>query len=351
MPGTIVGLIIVALVALPGLVYHSATSRRRPGESFASYSPRIVASGLAFLLVTLATIALIGDYWTDVPLTGPADLAQGTSDYLADHTRRLIWTGLLVLGVSVSLAWLVGRQAGKLRLLRPDRPYYEGTDPWWIVLKEEPESEGPAYAYVELRDGGSAGGLVIWFSAQSGAYGDRDLVLMPWVEGVDALWRHGPVSKAKLRQLFLHPNPQHVDVSLRTVIPGDQIARLHVRYLWESGAAALIGALRRWSKANAPDRLLVQDTMSYSIVSVDGAQRMRIYRKTGTVHIHLDASGPDQAENVLTSLNATRLRGHRNAYELPASELLDGDQMHPAFLQKILQPLISNSADSAPTPS
>jgi hypothetical protein len=338
-PATIVGLVVVALVALPGLAYHFAASRKRPGESFASYSPRIVASGLVFSLATLAALALVGDYWVDGPLTSPADLAKGTTDYLAVHTRRLVWTGLLLLGTSVLLAWVAGHWAGMRRLLRPDRPYYGTTDPWWVVLKEEPKNEGPAYAYVELRDGASVGGYVTWFSPQSSAYGDRDLVLIPWAEGIDDLWRHSAANKARLRRLFLHPDPQRVDVSLRTVIPGDQIARLHVRYLWDSKVKTFIDALRRWADENTPRRIQVGHTMVYAIVTIDGDQPMRIRRKDGSVRIHLGV-GMGAGKAFLIA-HGTKVRLRRHAYEVSVAALLDSEELHPEFTLKILEPMIA----------
>jgi hypothetical protein len=344
-PASILGLVIAAFVALPGLAYYGTTGRRRPGESFAGYSPRIVASGLIAFLVAASGLALVGDYWASSPLTSAADLTGDAAGYLEVHTRRLVWTGLLLLGLSVGLAWAAGRAVARRPLLRSGQTHYADTDPWWVVLQEEKDNEGPAYAYADLRDGSSVGGLVTWFSAQGGGYGERDLVLMPWTRCVDELRRHGRVSPSRLRESLYHPDVHDCDVSLRLVVPGDQIARLYVRYVAADGTQAFRDAVERWGEANPSADLRCLETMGRTIVEIHGEERISIHRATGSVVVRLaavhaaDPARSGAAALYLQARGGRKLRRPRHTHEIPAPALLDDAALQPDFVTKVLVPV------------
>lgn len=352
MPATVVGLVIATFVVLPGLVYYSTTGRTRPGESFANYSPRILASGLVTSVATLSALILIGDYWAGVPVTRVSDLVGDASGYIATQTRRLVWTALSMLGASVLLAWMAGRIASKRPLLRPGQPHYSGTDPWWLVLQEEKLNEGyqnEAYAYIDLRNGGCVGGLIIWFSSQGGSYSERDIVLMPWARCSDEFARHGTVSSSKLRESLYGANVRECDVMLRLVVPGDQIARIYVRYVPAPGVQELRLGLDRWAKETRATTLQCKDTMRRVVVYVNGEERASVYRASGSVIFslaHLRRVSRKQyatAEAYLLSRGATRVRRAKHTYTLQACALLYDGELHPGFVGEVLDPLIRMS--------
>jgi hypothetical protein len=344
-PATIIGLALVAFVALPGIVYYTTRGRRRPGETFATYSPRVVAAGVLSFLAALCVVVLVADYWKDSPFTSADDLTGDVSGYLATHARRLVWTGLLLLLLGLIFAWIAAQVVDRRTFLRSDKPHYSDTDPWWIVLREESQNEGEAYAYVDLRNGKSVGGLVVWFSSDGGNYANRDLVLMPWKQSVVEFRHYGHNWTNTLQDALYGEHVRSCEVAVRTIIPGDQIARVDIRFVPESSVVSLRAALGRWETELPKGTVSCRETMGRTVVAFGAEVRMTLCRSPGRLIFKLDqlkASNAQQyqrAKDTIKQHGGKRVSRRLHTFEIEPAQVLDGTEIKPAVMTDVLAPL------------
>ena len=187
MPNTLAGLSISVAILIPGYVHFAIRRNLAPAKhlSRAMESMSLVVVAVVANMLTLAFLTAILQL---PPIHGRApDLAQLLRDpggyILLNNTRLLYvlgWTTLFVLlasGLSVAFAYRVGPLNYLSRRLAPALGQYTA---WHHVVETNvPGGSDHTHLICELVYGGYAAGDLAWYSAESQATPDRDLVLAP----------------------------------------------------------------------------------------------------------------------------------------------------------------------------
>lgn len=218
-PSTIVGVIVLVYIVLPGFVFQWARAGTRPrAEESATHAlARVLVAGVLATTMAAAIVFLFrfpsGDAWFS-----PVDpsKALGQPGYTYDHLLRFALTGAAIAAISCFIAfktaeWLVKHIRGHLSLVRAmDDPFGET---WWNTFHDDPKRLDirglpsdlrPIRVSVVTKNNGTVSGFLRLLSMD---YTSKDMVIFP--DGPDG-------------------NP---DPCRRVIIPLDAIAMVDVEYL------------------------------------------------------------------------------------------------------------------------
>jgi hypothetical protein len=184
-PSDLTGLLLFAVLLLPGFAYNSVRARRRPIRQLTSLQETviIVLASLVALLVTGIVFAVIRALLPGVTPDIRA-LLFSTRHYLRAHYVRTAWWVIAFMAAAIGGAIAVAgiqssERVGRGRYLRwlgapPDPSTQSG---WWIAFTSGPPEPHRVHVGCTLDDGSYVSGWLKSFSQVAEDTADRDLVL------------------------------------------------------------------------------------------------------------------------------------------------------------------------------
>lgn len=198
MPSTLLGLLLLTVLALPGLAYvairERGNSARRP-TAFRE-TATVVIAGLVSDLTALGVFALIRVNWPGgTPDVGRL-IRDGTAYARVEYDRIALWSiGLLTLAcvLAAIAAWAPARLARVrhpatlarwVRRWEEQRNHPVYVSAWWNLFVTRPQEMAAEVGHVPLAkvgvtldDGRQYAGTLAWFNNSSDDVADRDLIL------------------------------------------------------------------------------------------------------------------------------------------------------------------------------
>lgn len=178
MPTTIGGLIIFAVLLVPGFVHYVQRRSRVPQRSL---SPLVETATLATISIFTNAVALgiFGLVRTVLPDHTPdvRRLLLEGSKYAAPRLGYLLLWATAAFALSSALAMLLGVRPRFIRtVLERFTPAIVDVSAWYHLFDEGPEGTR-VYVGCDLRDGSYVGGLLDWYSTEVDETADRDFVI------------------------------------------------------------------------------------------------------------------------------------------------------------------------------
>jgi hypothetical protein len=174
MPSTFASLLLFLVCLAPGFVYATARDARFPERVSTVFreTTRVVLASLAFDAVALAVFSLFRAVAPGLTVDIPRWIDDGWHYVRAEHTRILVWSGLLLL-LAMALAVVAARVLPRRR-----RPLALESA-WWLQFRVYPDEVGAKAIHVacELVDGSYVSGTLKNFAHQADETNDRDLTL------------------------------------------------------------------------------------------------------------------------------------------------------------------------------
>jgi uncharacterized protein DUF6338 len=172
LPSTTTGILLFLLVAAPGILFDLLRKRHRPGwtESVLHETGRIILASVALTALSLLVLAGLRTAWAAAMPDIEAWLRDG-SKYVPDNYRLIARTAILLLFLSLGLAWaadwlLRRRPGGDLRRISA----------WFALFRAGAPQGALPYARVRLKSGDVYAGYVVYYSEEL-PLSDRELVL------------------------------------------------------------------------------------------------------------------------------------------------------------------------------
>lgn len=182
MPTTLSGLVVFAVLSIPGFLHYVQRRALVPLRLERAPSPLVEAATLASVSIFTNALALgcFGIARMLLPHHTPEvrRLILDGAGYAAPRVAYLLLWASAALGVSSGLAMLLGRRPGPVRAIaRWVTPPVAVDVSAWTHLFEEGPRGAEVYVGCDLRDGSYVGGLLAWYSTQDEETPDRDLVV------------------------------------------------------------------------------------------------------------------------------------------------------------------------------
>jgi hypothetical protein len=178
-PTTIVGLVILVVLLLPGMTYRVSRDAQdpTPGHSAFRETAAIVTVSALAHGVTLAGFA-IARTWGPTSITPDiGQLLRPKSGYFGDHYARVfLWAAGLML-LSCALSALAGAWRPGALMKRLPSAQVDFRSAWWKQLRAGQPAGHTIYLGCELDDGSYVSGELLSFATGTEETADRDLVL------------------------------------------------------------------------------------------------------------------------------------------------------------------------------
>lgn len=210
LPSTATGILLFLFIAAPGILFDLLRKRRRPGwpESALQETGRIILASVVFTALSLLLLAGIRIAWPSAMPDVGAWL-RDESKYVADNYRLIARTTIVVLFVSLGLAWaadwlLRRRPSGDLRRISA----------WFALFRAGAPQGALPYARVRLKSGDVYAGYIVYYGEDL-PLTDRELVL-----GAPLVYRP---AESNLRELDYRWQ--------RIVVSGSDVEALWVSYI------------------------------------------------------------------------------------------------------------------------
>ena len=175
MPDSLVGLILFAALAAPGLVFSARRRAFKPGptpSAFAETATIVMVSFTAVsvvLLLFLVVEKLFGTITPDVDA-----LVHNAAKEFKDHPRLWLVWGLVLLAVATLGSWV----AARIRYRGGDAKTLKRKSLWETAFRDLDESEdGYVFLEIVLTDGSHIDGFLYEYDARYEADEERDIIL------------------------------------------------------------------------------------------------------------------------------------------------------------------------------
>jgi hypothetical protein len=277
LPTSVIGVLAVLLLVLPGAVFYGTVRTYRPSTRPIRDVTEVVVWGTIFFLVS--GLLYGAARWSGLrALPAPERLiATSGREYLTQNLFRvgLATAGLAVISAAIALA------AGLL-LKNPKTPRYghqPGVDPWWQVFRREVDKLGRPHVTIERVDGTRVGGYLAWFTTERPDYAHRDLILVPWRDLDMERARAGQIGAAG------EPDPRPLIAERRIVIPASQIRTLDLTYVPSIQAAESKRLLDDWARSQP--LIIPQSRPKYHAYFFRGEVLVELHPVNGKIGLRL----------------------------------------------------------------
>lgn len=169
-PGTLLGLAVLAACIVPGFVFISVAERRRTQIPRSSLVEATELLGIG-AITSLVSVALVAGLARGIHLYDAKELADRPRLYALESPFRVLAPCAFVFLLSCAIAWI----AARCLLRREARVFDPGGAVWTQLLHTKRPSDKVVLAQVEMRDGTYVTGYVTSFSMGDGP--DRELAI------------------------------------------------------------------------------------------------------------------------------------------------------------------------------